>query len=64
MAKWTASQFGVSSKGVSNITGTDFSRTTTTESTKATQAGETSFAGSAATQAGQTSMGNSRATKD
>lgn len=63
MAKHTASQYGVSKNGVSNITGTDFNRTTTTTGNHAaTGKPETTFAGSAATQPGQTTMGNSRAT--
>lgn len=64
MAKWTASQFGVTSKGISNIPGTDFNRTTTSSDTKATKSGEISgMADSLSTKAGQTSMGDSRATK-
>lgn len=63
MAKWTASQFGVSKSGVKDLTGTDYKRSAGSDSDRATKDGETSWANSSATQDGQTSMGDSRATK-
>lgn len=63
MAKWTGSQFGVSANGVKNITGTDYSRTVTSDSTAATKDEIVGMADSLATQKGQVTMGNSRATK-
>ncbi|MUT66017.1 hypothetical protein [Paenibacillus sp. NEAU-GSW1] len=63
MGKWTASQFGVSKNGVSNISGTDYNRSNNSTDTASTKSGQTSWNNSSATQSGQTQMGNSRSTK-
>lgn len=67
VAKWTASQFGVSGKGVSNLTGTDYKRSSPTQSSGSDHSTGTpavsGMADSLSTQSGQVSMGNSRSTK-